>query len=178
MAAKASLSLLALLPSTESDDLSDEQMQQLLKDAENRLSGSEVTANRSELEAQPEDAALAGKSRYDSPPFAHNFFVQDQDSMLMHTCSLSKLDPGKVVRSYIGEKNGIAEVDSKRAISGDQKSLSNILRPVESTPASRNKLDKVRPQTRLVVRGRLMRKILYHLSLTQASGLSWAALPP
>jgi len=97
-----------------SEPLSDDQIQQLLIEAETRLK----SANEESLVAKD------GK----------------------HT-RLPRLDPGKVERSYLEEKDGVAQVDSSRLLDKEQRRLGNELRVVEEPVSGLTKVEKKVKQT-------------------------------
>lgn len=89
--------------------------------------------------------------------------------------SLPKLNPGTVEKSYIEEKDGVAQADSSRLLDKEQRRLGNGLRVVEEPVFGVTKAQKVRDY-QFSHHPLFMRKTSQFSSLTQISGPSWTAL--
>jgi hypothetical protein len=96
------------------EDLTDDQIQQLLLEAETRLRGSNA------LSTQNEDAASLRyeKSEY---PWAR---------IKLTTSRIPKLSPGSSLEPYVHQGDGVAIVDAAKIADQKQKELSNSLRSV------------------------------------------------
>jgi hypothetical protein len=98
-------------------DLTDEEIQQLLLEAEGRLRGPVVSTT------QDFDAASL---RYVKPPF--NFRLCHGS----HSSRIPKLSSGTVLEPYVRQGDEIATVDSAQLIDPKQKELSNSIRSLDA----------------------------------------------
>lgn len=110
------------------EDLSDEQLQQLLKDAESRL--------RSKSKGKSQ-ALAALDQRY----FAT--IIVNPRYGLTSSCRIPQIDSGSAIQSYINKTKQGAQIDKSLLVQPEVRQLASVVRTVEDPVAVRANVEKV-----------------------------------
>lgn len=115
------------------DNLSDDQLQQLLKDAEQRLRSKSKTQNKNS-----EISALS--SRYCAPP---NYSPEASEASLTITCSIPRIASDKTIESYIKNTKAGPQIDASHLVSEQQRKQANSFRVVEDPITIKKRAEEV-----------------------------------
>lgn len=118
------------------DNLSDEQLQQLLKDAENRLRSKGKKQNQ-----LSEISALS--SRYCAPPPRPSHPKAPKTMRLTIRYSIPQIASDKKIESYIKSTAHGPQIDASHLVSEQQRKLANTFRVVEDPITVKKKSEEV-----------------------------------
>ena len=141
------------------EDLSDEQLRQLLKDAELRLKAAKGRRNT-------QDNAL---QRYCTLNIPVRLGLWHMLLLTFVLCSIPKIDSGKSVTSYIQKTSQGAQVNPSHLVKPEERKLANGIRRVDDPVAVKAKAEKVRSPYPYLSNLSSMRKI-YPKNLDAESG--------
>jgi hypothetical protein len=120
--------------------LTDEQIEQLLQEAENQFKKASTIDNQ-KIPTPEDDGSLMLEKPGKRKPCV---LLSPFHFRHLHSERLPKLSHGLKIASYLEEKNGIARADEKRMLSDEQRKLSNTLRAAEVNQVLEETRKKVR----------------------------------